>query len=522
VSVEKIAIPKFKKELPRNLISNVALFLINILVGLLIVPFYIDTLGIAAYGIIPLATSFTSYVMLILESLNASIARFITIDIQKSDLKSATQVFNTALLTIVGLILLFVPLAFGIAWFIPDYFKITDVERNSVFLLFLLIFFSSFINSLRSPFSAVMYAFNKIHYNNYITLFNKLLSICIIVTIFFIQTPSVYYVGLAYFISAICSLILTVVLSRKTYSNILISVSHFSKEKFSELTTLSKWILVDQIGTLLLLQLSLIIVTKEFGTVKGGEYAIVIALFNVLWGITGIITSLLSPIYYTYYARGLFDSMRVLSVVSVKLIGLVMALPISLVCIFAPQILTIWVGVEFAHLSLLLWVLLIPLTMIVAVRSLILSYAAYNKVRVPAIITIIAGILNLVLAITLPHVFELGVFGIALAFIFALWFRNVIFVPWYSAKVQGVSPIIFYKPIIPGTFAYFILFIIGYFLTSVLAVPSSILYIMFVSGVISLAYCTIITRIAFNGSERELIRSILPSSVSKVLPSWLL
>ncbi len=514
--------PNFKKEFSRNLTSNLALFLINIFVGLLIVPFYIDTLGLAAYGIIPLATSFTSYVMLVLDSLNAAISRFLTINIQRSDLTSVTQIFNTALITIIGLILFFAPVAVVIAWFTPDFFNITDIERSGVFLLFALIFLSAFISALRSPFSAVMYAFNKIHYNNYISITYTLTSIGIILALFFTRTPSVCYVGLAYFLSAILSLVLTILLSRKVYDKILISITGFSKRWFFEITEVAKWILVDQIGTLLLLQLSLIIVNKEFGTAAGGEYAIVIMFFNLLWSITGLITSVLSPMYYTYYARRLFTTIHDLSVVSVKCIGLMMALPIALICIFSPQLLTVWVGEEFTHLSILLWILLIPLTMIVSTRPLVLSYSAYNKLRIPAMVTIIAGILNLILALTLPYVYDLGMYGIALAFILAMWLRNVIFIPWYAAKVQGVTPAAFYKPTVPGTLAYFALVIIGYPLVSILAIPASIVDVALVSAVISLVYLTIVIRVILTERERDLIRSILPSFVSRRVPAWFL
>lgn len=522
MSAETSALPNFKKEFSRNLTSNLASFIINFLVGLLIVPFYIETLGLVAYGIIPLATSFTSYVMLVLVSLNAAISRFLTIHLQRSDLTGATQIFNTALITITALILLFAPVAVFIAWFAPEFFNITDIERNGVFLLFSLIFLSSFVSALRSPFSAVLYAFNKIHYNNYISITYTLTSIGIIVALFFTQTPSVYYVGLAYLLSAILSLFLTIILSRKVYDKILISVTYFSKIRFSEIADLAKWILVDQIGTLLLLQLSLIIVNKEFGTAAGGEYAIVLVFFNLLWSITGLITSVFSPMYYTYYARRLFTAIHSLSVVSVKCIGLVMALPIALICIFSPHLLTIWVGGEFVHLSGLIWVLLIPLTTILSVRSLITSYAAYNQVRIPAIVTIISGVVNLILALTLPYVYGLGMYGIALAFIIALSLRNSVFIPWYAAKVQDVALTTFYKPAIPGTLAYFALVVIGCPLVSVLAVPVSIIDIALVSGVLSIVYLTIVIRVILTDLERDLIRSILPSFVSRRVPSWFL
>lgn len=522
MSEESTSIPNFKKEFSRNITSNAIVFIISILVGLLIVPFYINSLGLAAYGIIPLATSITSYVMLVLDSLNGAISRFLTIHIQRSNLIGTNQIFNTALITIIGLIVLLAPVAVVIAWFAPDFFNITGIERNSVFLLFALIFLSSFVTALRSPFSSVMYAFNKIHYNNYVSILYTVSSIGIIVALFLTRTPSIVYIGGAYFFASVLSLIFTIALSRKVYNRISISFSYFSKESFLELTTLAKWILVGGVGALLLLELSLIIVNKEFGTALGGEYAIVMLFFNLLWSITGLITSVLSPMYYTYYARGLFYNIHDLSIVSVKCIGLLMALPIALVCIFSPQILTIWVGEKFAHLSLLMWIWLIPLTTIVAFRPLIIIYDAYNMVKIPGIATIIAGTLNLALAITLPYICGLRVYGIVLAFNFGLWLQYFVFSPWYAAKVQGVAPIEFYKPVIPGTLAYFILVVAGFLLTSIFIIPPSIVDIIFISTAISIIYLIIVIRIILKDAERELFRSILPFYVSSMIPSWLL
>ena len=54
-------------------------------------------------------------------------------------------------------------------------------------------------------------------------------------------------------------------------------------------------------------------------------------------------------------------------------------------------------------------------------------------------------------------------YGIAIAFIFALWLRNVFFVPWYAARVQGVPPAVFYKPVVPSILAFLVLIFIGLF-----------------------------------------------------------
>lgn len=66
----------FAAQLPRNLAANIAYFLVNIVIGVLLVPYFIDTLGVAAYGLIPLATSITGYVAIVVQSLNTAVTRF--------------------------------------------------------------------------------------------------------------------------------------------------------------------------------------------------------------------------------------------------------------------------------------------------------------------------------------------------------------------------------------------------------------------------------------------------------------
>jgi len=199
-----------------------------------------------------------------------------------------------------------------------------------------------------------------------------------------------------------------------------------------------------------------------------------------------------------------------------------MALPIALICIFSPQLLTLWVGEEFAHLSTIIWILLIPLTMILSFRPLIISFAAYNQVKVPAFFTIISGILNLILAVVFSYFLNLGLYGIALGFIAALWCRNVIFVPMYAAKVQNVPSALLYRPVVFGLIAYLVLVITGFCLVYFLAIPASVVYIGLISGLISLFYFLVVTRFILTHPERELIRTILSPAVSKMVPRWVL
>lgn len=73
----------FSKQVPKNLVTNILYFVLNVIIGLFLVPFFIDSLGVACYALIPLATSMTSYVNLVVQSINTSVSRYLTIDLHK-------------------------------------------------------------------------------------------------------------------------------------------------------------------------------------------------------------------------------------------------------------------------------------------------------------------------------------------------------------------------------------------------------------------------------------------------------
>ena len=110
-------------QLPKNLIANMVYFLINIIIGILLVPYFVSTLGVAAYGLIPLAASITGYVGIVVQSLNTSVSRYLTVDLQQEDYAAANQTFNTALAGLSLLLLLMIPVLITVAYFIPGYFQ---------------------------------------------------------------------------------------------------------------------------------------------------------------------------------------------------------------------------------------------------------------------------------------------------------------------------------------------------------------------------------------------------------------
>ena len=126
----------FSNQVPKNLIANVSYFILNVISGLFLVPYFINSLGVASYALIPLVTSLTTYVIIVVQSLNTSVSRYITINIHKKEFKEANLTFNTALFGTLGIILLIFPLVVLISYYSPFIFDIPTNQTNAVRILF--------------------------------------------------------------------------------------------------------------------------------------------------------------------------------------------------------------------------------------------------------------------------------------------------------------------------------------------------------------------------------------------------
>jgi membrane protein EpsK len=269
------------------------------------------------------------------------------------------------------------------------------------------------------------------------------------------------------------------------------------------------WVIVSEIGSLFYLQIDLIVVNKLFGTVAGGEYSIALTWSILLRAIAGMLIGALTPILITYYAKEQIEELVNVSKIAVKLTGYAMALPIGYICGFAPQLLSLWVGPEFAKLSPLIFIMLCHLVINLPVMPLFAINISYNKVRIPGIITFFMGLGNILLAIIIPYITGWGYYGVAIAGAIMLTLKNAFFTPWYATKVVGISRVTFMNSMLPGVFAMFIVIgtsrLMVYYLNISGLVPSVVyglfLTIIYLMGVWSLGLSKI---------ENQMLEIIIP------------
>jgi membrane protein EpsK len=345
---------------------------------------------------------------------------------------------------------------------------------------------------------------------------NLVIQAVLIVIFFTIFGPGLAYVGIAYLIGAIIASIISIIFAKKICPELKTSLSSFDRTRVTEICNMGGWVIINQIGSLLFLQIDLIVVNLFFGAVSAGEYAIALQWVILLRAIATMLSSVLTPIVLSYYALEKTDSLIKISPSAVKLLGLAMALPIGLVCGFAPELLTFWVGPQFSMLAPLMIILTAHLAVNLAVLPLFSINVAYNKVSIPGIITLIMGIGNFLLASILSLYSGLGYYGVALAGAIVLSLKNAFFTPWYATRILNINSHTFSRSIVPGVVSTILVGILSAGLTLLFPI-GTIISLVIAGSLVSLIYLISVWMLGLSVSERTLFSNHLPEKIRRFM-----
>ncbi len=495
-------------QFPRNLTANIFYFLANIIIGILLVPYFINTLGVATYGILPLATSIIGYAGIIITSLNASVSRFLTVDLQSNNYAAANRTFNTAFFGFTAVILLMTLPIFILAFFTPSIFNVPDGQEAGCILLFLGVSSAFIIRSWSANFTVQLFAYNRLDLQNIVNLTSLIVSTGLIILFFYLFSPNLGLVGAAYLTGAVVASGVSIILARQVCPHLKISFGSFDRGRFRDLCKLGLWVIINEIGYLLILQIDLIVVNILFGATLAGEYAIAYQLVILLRMFAGVLYGIQMPTILSLYAQKQIETMIRVLKSFVKLMGLGIALPAGLICGLSPNVLIIWVGGEFTFLAPLIILMTVHLAINFSVMPLNTINVAYNKMIIPGLITLLLGILNVSLAVTLSLLTDLGYYGVAIAGLFTITFRNAIFIPWYATRLLGVGHFTFIRSIFPGIVATVIIGAMAATLGTIFqisALPSLIVVGVGIAGV----YLVMVWIFGLNEFERGLFKSYL-------------
>jgi membrane protein EpsK len=491
-----------------NVVANSANFAVNVLIGLWLTPYIIRHLGVIAYGFVPLATSLVTYLDVITISLNAVVGRFLTVAVEQQRSRYASQLFSTSVLANTGIVMvLWLPALLLIAHVDrlihvpPEY--VPDVQR-----LFLCAVGVFTLNAVGNTFQAATFCMSRFDLRNAAAIAGAATRVGVIVTAFALVGPHLWHVGLGIGGDALVVFIGAVVIHRYLLPTLRLRPADFSWLALKQLVSAGVWLMLGRLGGILSVQLDALIVNLVLGAKAGGQYGALLPWPMMLRALAGVISTGLAPNIVYLHAHGRRDEMVLYVRRSVKMLGLIIALPTGVICGLAPPLLHTWLGAEFVPLAPLMVLMAVHLCVNLSLWPLFELMVATNDVQVPGLTTIGLGVLNVGLAVLLagPPV-HLGMYGVALAGGLMLTVRSLVFGLYAAQLVQG-RPGLFFRELLPitGAFAGLAGLCVG--LTRLVALHGWAQLLMAVTGV-GVLYAVVLFGLVLTTEERALLTRLV-------------
>lgn len=441
---------------------------LTVLIELFYVKFLLYKLGADLFGVISLTTNTILIASILTYVILNAMGRFVSIDVHRGNNNAANQAFNVAFFSLIVLSVVFLlPASAGFSWYAPQLFIVPVGCETATRVLFAAVLFSFILTSIGSVLSIGTFVYNRLDLVDLRNFCKILISRGLSVILIYFAGFGLYGISTGLFAASLIGFIVSIYIWRQLSPNLVISQKFWQKNLFLKMSDFCVWIFIRQFGGRALVYLDLIIVNRLYGAKETGLYGIAFFFSSKLRLLTGTFSGLFNPIIINRYAKGDIDGMLDIACRGMRVIGVVFALPVGLLCGFYRPIFTVWVGKEYEYLYIVAFFLTVHISVNTTTYLLSSILSAINKVRIPSIVSIGFAIANVALAVLMgwPSL-GLGVAGIAIAGLVTLTLNNAIFIPYYVGLVLKRSPRPIYKTFFPGIVGLILTFLAAYLLSS--------------------------------------------------------
>ncbi|MBQ8179845.1 MAG: MATE family efflux transporter [Candidatus Methanomethylophilaceae archaeon] len=506
----------FSSKVSLNVLTNVVRTVIMALVGFMMVPYYIGEFGLAAYAIIPLITTITAYFLAMSDSLASAFTRYMAVAVGEGDMDAVNRTFTSSVVGMAKCILVMMPLVVLISAASPHVFDTGGSDPLGVQLAFLMIMVSSLMISFSACMGSVFMAYNRMYITFLGRIVHCVLQVGLVLVFFFVEGPSLAFIGVSYIVASVVFLGIMVVNLRRVCPTLVFSRRFHDPELLRRMSGLGVWAIVAQMGSLLFIQASMIVVNLLIGSVAQGSFSIAANMISMVNTACTSIAIAATPLVYRSYAQGDTDRMVAVLRVFTKFSGVMMAFPLVYIIVFAPQVVGVWLGPGYEELYPLLYIMLPVEVAVCTSNALVNVPVVYERLRPVAITTIALGVFNVVSTMVILEFTELGVLGACISWAVSMALLKLLFYPLYTSKLIIGDRRLFMGPMFWGYVSFGVLLVLGILLTGFFTLPTTWGAVI-ASALAGMAVYVLFTiRFMFNSEERDVMRSFLPGFVQRV------
>ncbi|MBQ7969189.1 MAG: oligosaccharide flippase family protein [Clostridia bacterium] len=491
------------KQLFINLSTTLVGLVINTLISFGLSKYIVATIGEEAYGFVSLANSFIMYATILTVAVNSMASRFITLSMQRGEIETANKYFSSVLISnavIIGVLI--VPATVLIAW-LENIINISSELVTDVKLLFFFIILNFFVSLIGGVFSVATYCTNKLHLTSLRTMESNVIKALVIVSLFVLFKPAVFYIGVATLISGSYVVLFNMRYTKQLLPDIKIKSRNFELNKIKILLSSGVWNSITNLGNVLSDGLDLIISNLAVNPATMGIVALAKTPGNVINTVMSSISNVFQPQIISFYSQNDIDGVLAETKQSMKITGVFGNIPFAYIVVFGYAFGRIWVPeVDAVLLHRLLILTFLNIFCGGVISSLYNVFTITNRVKGNAILNVGSGFLSTVLVFLLISVTNLGVYAIVGVSAFVGLLKGFLVIPVLAARCLKVPNKTFFGVIIKYFFSTAILVAILYALKCFMVIDGWIPLIIsvLVSGILGVLVDYFVL---FSGSDRK-------------------
>lgn len=430
-----------------NIISGLAVLVINICISFFLSPYIIRTIGVEANGFVTLAQNFVTYADLIVTALNAMAARFITIAYVKKDYKTANLYYNSVFWGNLFLVaVLLVPAAIIIA----QLESFVDVPANILYdvkILFAFIFLSFFLRTGMPNWDCGTYVTNRVSRSYLANMFTALLRCVILVCMFSILNAHVWYVGLALFLTGFAYLMAQWYNTHSLTPELTISLKKpiCSFNMIKVLVGSGIWSSIAIAGNALMSGVDLLICNLYLGATAMGVLSVSKSIPDILTTFAETIRGAFGPELTIAYAKGHKDDVLACIQRAIKISSVIVTIPTAGIIVMSGNLYKLWIPSQDAHLLQILTTLAIiryiPCSGIASINNV---FVTVNKVKYNSAALVITGLVSIGTTLGFIMFTDWDLFAVAGVSSIIMIIKDLCFMAPVSAKLLGFKWCQFY------------------------------------------------------------------------------
>lgn len=423
-----------------NAFAKALSFFINLVISFILTSYIVNTIGEEAYGFVGLGNDFVGYAQIITIAINSMASRYIVIEYEKENYKNANYYLSSLFFSNVVLILLFCIVGGLTIFNLNKLFNVSYALVNDIRVLWVFLFLNFFVNLLNTTFQVSLFYNNRLELDAYNSTIGIFLKSIILLFMFLIFKPNVWYIGFATLVSSIYPFVFNVFYTRKEFPKAKISIGLFRLKKALILFKSGFWNSLTQIGVVLRNGLDLLITNLFVGASAMGVMSVTRVVPQYVLNLFAVVSGIFLPRLMSSYAKSDHKSIKEQMENSISFMAFFSAFPLIVIFTLGEDFYRLWLPTQDAKVlyiitivSCIIYVFHLPM------QPLWNIFSVYNKLKVPSCFLLGEAVLSIMTELVLLQWVKTDfqkMIVIAGVSSFFVTIRTLIFLPIYANHIM--------------------------------------------------------------------------------------